>query len=329
MEKAQNEIREVLKLEGKEIVDETSSHDLKYLKQVIKETLRLHPTVPFLVPRESMERCEIQDYEIPSKARIFINAWAIGRDTKYWTEPEILAVHHRHKKETPKKMVSRSDKIHDHIIHDHISNKTQLDVADDGKDLVDVLLTFYKGDDSYDFQFSLSMQNIKSIILTSSTMVEWAMSELLKNPRVMEKAQSQTRQASKLHGKEVVDETTTNELEYLKQDSPPVPFLIPGESMELCQIQGYEMPSKARIFINAREIKRDTKYWTQPESFYPEKFETSTVDYKVNLFELIPFQASGRMCPGVGLGMAKLRVHQPHCFTISIGSCLIKLYPKT
>jgi len=152
----------------------------------------------------------------------------------------------------------------------------------------------------------------------------------------MEKAQNETSQALKLHGKEVVDETTTNELQYLKQViketlrvHPLVHFLIPGESIERCQIQGYEIPSKARIFINARAIKRDIKYWIQPESFYPDKFEASTVDYKGNHFELIPFQASGRMCPVVGLRIANLTVHQPHCFTISIGSCLIKLYPKT
>ncbi|GKV36160.1 hypothetical protein SLEP1_g44321 [Rubroshorea leprosula] len=63
-------------------------HELKYLNLVIKETLRLHPAAPLLAPRESRERCEIDGYEIPEKSRVVINAWAIGRDPKYWTEAD-------------------------------------------------------------------------------------------------------------------------------------------------------------------------------------------------------------------------------------------------
>lgn len=64
MAKAQNEIREAMK--GKKTIYEDDLHKFHYLRLVVKETLRLHPPAPFLIPRKSRQDCEIDGYYIPA-----------------------------------------------------------------------------------------------------------------------------------------------------------------------------------------------------------------------------------------------------------------------
>lgn len=84
MEKARKEIDSVV--EKGRLVEESDIPNLPYIQSIIKETLRLHPTGPLTI-RESTEKCIIGGYEIPAKTRLFVNAWAIGRDAKYWDGP--------------------------------------------------------------------------------------------------------------------------------------------------------------------------------------------------------------------------------------------------
>lgn len=150
---------------------------------------------------------------------------------------------------------------------------------------------------------------------TSSTVIEWAMLEMLKNPKIMEEAQAEVRRVFGSKGN--VEETKDlDELKFL--DSviketlrlhPPV-VLIPRESKESCVIDGYEIPAKTKFIVNAWAIGRDPKYWTEPERFQPERFleSTNSVDFKGSDFQFIPFGAGRRMCPGLWFALADVKL---------------------
>ncbi|XP_021718036.1 cytochrome P450 71D8-like [Chenopodium quinoa] len=219
-------------------------------------------------------------------------------------------------------IVKRVDKIMDPIIEEHLCNK-RLGQNEGDEDIVDILLQFHNDNlQHHTNEFSLTTDNIKAIIIevfsaggeTSSTTIDWAMSELLKNPRVMEKAQNEVRRV--FQGKKImIDEASLDKLVYMKlviketlRLHPPVPFLVPRESMERCEINGYEIPPNTRVFVNAWAIGRDPEYWQDPEVFSPERFEDSPINYRGTYYELIPFGAGRRMCPGMGLGLATVEL---------------------
>ncbi|XP_047326720.1 flavonoid 3'-monooxygenase CYP75B137-like [Impatiens glandulifera] len=85
MKKAQQELEVVVGPNN--IVEESHMHKLPYLYAVMKETFRLHPPVPLLVPHCPSETCTIGGYTILKGTRVFINAWAIHRDPSLWENP--------------------------------------------------------------------------------------------------------------------------------------------------------------------------------------------------------------------------------------------------
>ncbi|GMN69084.1 hypothetical protein TIFTF001_038131 [Ficus carica] len=148
-------------------------------------------------------------------------------------------------------------------------------------------------------------------IETSSTTMEWLMAELLQHPRVMKKAQEETRRV--VGKKAKVDMNDVNQMDYLKNVvkeamrlHPPIALLVPRETTARVQLGGYDIPAKTRVLINAWAIHRDPDFWERPEEFNPERFENNPIDFNSQDFKFIPLGFGRRRCPGLAFGSANI-----------------------
>lgn len=148
---------------------------------------------------------------------------------------------------------------------------------------------------------------------TTSSTIEWALTELLSNPESLNKAKAELGQA--VGADRTFEEDDIDNLPYLKaviketlRLHPPIPFLVPRRAMEDTNFQGYHIPKDTQVLVNAWAIGRDPEVWDRPWSFKPERFLGSTVDYKGQNYELIPFGAGRRMCAGVPLAHRMLHL---------------------
>ena len=142
---------------------------------------------------------------------------------------------------------------------------------------------------------------------TSAATLVWAMTGLMKNPKVMKNVQEEVKN---LKGdKPFIYEDDLQNLPYLKavvketmRLHPAVPLLVPRETIQTSHIEGYEIPKKTLVHVNAWAIGRDPEAWDSPEEFKPQRFLESEVDFKGQDFQLVPFGAGRRGCPGIYMG---------------------------
>ncbi|KAK8527657.1 hypothetical protein V6N12_054862 [Hibiscus sabdariffa] len=185
-------------------------------------------------------------------------------------------------------------------------------------DIIDVLLQISKDGG---FPFDLTIDHIKAILMnvfvagtdTSAVIMTWVMSFLMKNSKFLKRTQDEVR--NMIGEKGFLNEDDIQSLTYLKaviketfRLQPIVPLLLPRETLRKCSIGGYEVPAKCMVHVNAWAIGRDPEVWENPQEFCPERFIGSSIDYKGQHFELIPFGAGRRICPGMRMGVATVEL---------------------
>ncbi|MFS7951423.1 putative cytochrome P450 [Helianthus anomalus] len=178
-----------------------------------------------------------------------------------------------------------------------------------GEDFVDILIDLQKDKTT---GFSLQRDSLKALILeafsagteTTQTSLEWALSELIKNPRVMNKLQKEVTEIAQRRA--MISEDDLEKMPYLKavikealRLHPPLPLLLPRKSMQDVKVMGYDIRAGTQVIINAWAIGRDPALWRESIEFKPERFLNNSITYQGMQFDWLPFGAGRRSCPGI------------------------------
>ncbi|XP_065873407.1 cytochrome P450 81Q32-like [Euphorbia lathyris] len=201
-----------------------------------------------------------------------------------------------------KELAKRSDKLLNGLIeeqrNDMLSNNS----------MISHLLSLQQSQPDY-----YTDEIIKGIIMdillagteSSALTIEWAMSNLLNHPQVLNKAKNEI---DKQIGQEkLLDESEIiPKLPYLQNTIsetfrlyPAGPLLLPHLSQSECTIGGFNIPKDTIIFINAWSMQRDPKLWDDAATFKPERFQENQGE-NFN-YKYMPFGLGRRACPGMGL----------------------------
>ncbi|KAG6537120.1 p-coumarate 3-hydroxylase-like [Zingiber officinale] len=201
---------------------------------------------------------------------------------------------------------ARRDNLTKIIMEEHTQARYKSGVKDH---FVDALLTLK---DQYDLSENTIMGLLWDMITagmdTTVISVEWAMSEIVRNPRIQDKIQDELDRVIGLE--RVINETDFTNLPYLQctvKESfrlhPPTPLMLPHKASAKVKIGSYDIPKGTNVLVNVWAIARDPKVWKNPLEFRPERFLEEDIDIKGHDMRVLPFGAGRRVCPGAQLGI--------------------------
>ncbi|KAL0326413.1 UNVERIFIED_CONTAM: Trimethyltridecatetraene synthase [Sesamum radiatum] len=218
-----------------------------------------------------------------------------------------------------KALSKKLDSFYDYVLHDHLTRKAAARIQDHStvKDVVDTLL---KLSEDPNLEVKLTVNQVKGLLQnllvggsdTSATTVEWAISEILRQPRIIEKAKEELDRV--IGRNRWVEEKDYSQLPYIDaiimesmRLHPLATFLAPHYAMNDCKVAGYDIAKGTTVLVNTWSIGRDPIAWDSPLEFMPERFLGKEIDMTGSNFAMLPFGSGRRRCPGYNLGLKVVR----------------------
>ncbi|KAL1196989.1 Desmethylyatein synthase [Cardamine amara subsp. amara] len=174
---------------------------------------------------------------------------------------------------------------------------------------VDVLLHL-RDNDKLDYDVKAVMEGTFVAAIESVALeLEWLLSELIKNPEILKKAQEEVQRV--VGTKSKISSNEIEQMHYLRCIIKETlrlhpPGIVPRQtSSKWIKLGGYDIPPNTKVLVNLFAVQRDPKDWENPDEFIPERFMEKNIDFMGNQ-GYAPFGFGRRNCPGMAYGIALL-----------------------
>ncbi|XP_022988080.1 isoleucine N-monooxygenase 1-like [Cucurbita maxima] len=238
-----------------------------------------------------------------------IHAFSIS-DFMPWLKPFDLDGHEK----VTKKALNVVQKYDEPIIDERVQRWKDEKLEEVKDNILDILILL-QGENAKPL---LSVAEIKAQIMelqlatidNPSNAVEWAMAELVNQPKILEKA---IEELDKVVGRErLVEEHDIPKLKYLTaciRESfrlhPFSPFNVPHVSNTDIIVAGYFIPKGSEVLLSRTGLGRNPRIWEDPMRFNPERHMNDRTR-ELGLLEpdlrFMSFGRGRRGCPGSSLG---------------------------
>ncbi|RDX91407.1 Cytochrome P450 82A3, partial [Mucuna pruriens] len=203
----------------------------------------------------------------------------------------------------------------DKLLSEWLDEHRQNQKVERERDFMDVMISTINGAQIEGFDAdTICKATTLELILggtdTTAVTLTWAISLLLQNPLVLEKAKEEIDMQIGKDG--LISESDISKLVYLHaivketlRLYPPAPLSSPREFTENCILGDYYVKKGTRLIPNLWKIHRDPSVWSDPLKFKPERFLNThkNIDVKGQNYELLPFGSGRRICAGMSLGL--------------------------
>ncbi|KAH6775149.1 hypothetical protein C2S52_012710 [Perilla frutescens var. hirtella] len=216
-----------------------------------------------------------------------------------------------------KALHKKMDRFYNYVIDDHLAMRAAKKDEFAPKDFVDTLIQMAEDGN---LEVELTRDCVKALIQnlvvgamdTSTTSIEWSIHEILRQPRIAEKAKEELdRVIGRNRWVEEKDLCNLPYIEAIGMESfrlhPLATLLAPHYAIHDCNVAGYDISKGTTVLINTWSIGRDPSTWDSPEEFLPERFLGKGIDVLGSNFALLPFGSGRRRCPGYNLGHKVVR----------------------
>nr|ABD39481.1 CYP82E4v11 [Nicotiana tabacum] len=204
------------------------------------------------------------------------------------------------------------DSVFQNWLEEHINKREKMEVNAEGneQDFIDVVLSKMSNEylgEGYSRDTVIKATVFGLVLDAADTValhINWGMALLINNQKALTKAQEEI--DTKVGKDRWVEESDIKDLVYLQaivkevlRLYPPGPLLVPHENVEDCVVSGYHIPKGTRLFANVMKLQRDPKLWSDPDTFDPERFIATDIDFRGQYYKYIPFGSGRRSCPGM------------------------------